>query len=178
MKRATCPSCGAPVVFRSSATVYVVCDFCRSLLLRSGDDLQDLGRMANLLPDTSRLQIGSEGTFRKRHFVVVGRIQLRYESGLWNEWHLLLDDGRSAWLAEAAGEYIVSAQISVRTPVPAFETLEPEMAIVLDGRRFVVSDLKTARCIAGEGELPFRVAAGYDVNTADLRSSDRFVTID
>ncbi len=178
MKRATCPSCGAPVVFRSSATVYVVCDFCRSLLLRSGDDLQDLGRMADLLPDTSRLQIGSEGTFRKRHFVVVGRIQLRYESGLWNEWHLLLDDGRSAWLAEAAGEYIVSAQISVRTPVPAFETLEPEMAIVLDGRRFVVSDLKTARCIAGEGELPFRVAAGYDVNTADLRSSDRFVTID
>jgi len=178
VKRASCPSCGAAVVFRSSASIYAVCDFCRSTLLRSGDDLQNLGRMADLLADSSRIQIGSEGTFRKRHFVVVGRIQLRYEAGLWNEWHLLLDDGRSAWLAEAAGEYFVSTQVAVREPVPAFATLTPEMAVVLDGRRFVVSDLRTARCIAGEGELPFRVAAGYDVNTADLRSADRFVTID
>jgi hypothetical protein len=43
---------------------------------------------------------------------------------------------------------------------------------------FTVTDLETARCISGQGELPFKVAAGYDVNTADLRSNDRFLTID
>jgi hypothetical protein len=158
--------------------VYAVCEFCRSTLLRTGEDLKNLGRMADLLDDTSRIQIGSEGTFRSRHFLVVGRIQLKYEAGLWNEWHILFDDGRSAWLAEAAGEYIVSAQVSVREPIPAFTALVPEMPVTLDGRQFTVTDLETARCISGQGELPFRVAAGYDVNTADLRSNDRFLTID
>jgi hypothetical protein len=178
VKRAICPSCGAPVLFHSAASVYAVCEFCRSTLLRTGEDLQNLGRMADLLDDTSRIQIGSEGTFRSRHFLVVGRIQLKYEAGLWNEWHILFDDGRSAWLAEAAGEYIVSAQVSVREPIPAFTALVPEMPVTLDGRQFTVTDLETARCISGQGELPFRVAAGYDVNTADLRSNDRFLTID
>lgn len=178
MKRATCPSCGAPVLFRAATSIYAVCDFCRSTLLRRGEDLTNLGRMADLLEDTSRLQIASQGTFRGRHFVVVGRIQLHYDAGFWNEWHILFDDGRSAWLAEAAGEYIVSAQVEVRQPLPAFADLAPEMAVTIDGRRFTVTDLETARCIAGEGELPFRVAAGYEVNTADLRSADRFATID
>ncbi|MBE2258072.1 MAG: DUF4178 domain-containing protein [Rhodobacteraceae bacterium] len=178
MRRANCPSCGAPVVFRSATSLYVVCEFCRSTLLRAGEDLRNLGRMADLLEDSSLLQIGSEGSFRERHFVVIGRIQLQYRSGLWNEWHIVFDDGRGAWLAEAAGELIVSAQVQVSDPLPAFEALAPAMEVALDGRRFTVTDLQTARCIAGQGELPFRVAAGYDVNTADLRSSDRFLTID
>ena len=178
MKRAICPSCGAPVVFRSATSIYVVCAFCRSTLLRSGEDLQNLGRMADLLEDRSRIQIGSEGVFRGRHFAVIGRIQLQYAAGLWNEWHIVFDDGRSAWLAEAAGEYIVSARVVVSDPLPAFEMLSPEMPVILDGRRFTVTDLETARCISGQGELPFRVAAGYDVHTADLRNNDRFVTLD
>ncbi len=178
MKRATCPSCGAPVVFRSRASLYVVCDFCRSTLLRSGEDLQNLGRMADLLDDASLLQIGSEGSFRGRQFAVIGRIQLRYGAGIWNEWHILFDDGRNAWLADGAGEYVVSAQVPVHEALPAFEALAPEMPVMVDGRRFTVTDLKTARCISGQGELPFKVAAGYDVNTADLRGHDRFVTLD
>ena len=34
MKTAHCPSCGAPVAFKSTASVYAVCEFCRSTLLR------------------------------------------------------------------------------------------------------------------------------------------------
>ncbi|MBK8580201.1 MAG: DUF4178 domain-containing protein [Candidatus Accumulibacter sp.] len=178
MKKASCPSCGAPVAFRSATSLYVVCDFCRSTLLRSGEDLQNLGRMAELLEDSSPIQIGSEGTFRSRHFLVIGRIQMKYEAGIWNEWHILFDDGRGAWLAEAAGEWIVSAQVAVADPLPAFETLAPDLPVTLDGRSFRVADLETARCIAGQGELPFKVAAGYDVNTADLRGNGRYVTLD
>jgi ribosomal protein S27E len=178
VKRASCPSCGAPVTFRSATSIYVVCEFCRSTLLRSGEDLQNLGRMAELLEDRSLIQIGSEGYYRNRHFLVIGRIQLRYEAGIWNEWHILFDDGRTAWLAEAGGELVVSAQVAVSDPLPAFETLQPEMSVSLDGRVFTVTNLATARCISGQGELPFRVAAGYDVNTADLRGNDRFLTLD
>lgn len=178
MKTATCPSCGAPVGFRSAASLYAVCEFCRSTLLRHGDDVENIGRMADLLEDASRIQLGSEGRYRGVHFAVIGRIQLKHDAGLWNEWHLLFDDGRSGWLSEASGEYVVSALVPVAEAIPAFASLEPEMAVTLAGRSFTVTDLETARCIAGAGELPFKVEAGYDVNTADLRSEDRFVTLD
>ncbi|MCM8596120.1 DUF4178 domain-containing protein [Accumulibacter sp.] len=178
MKTAICPSCGAPVGFRSVTSLYVVCDFCRSTLLRSGDSLQNLGRMAELLEDSSPIRIGSEGVFRGRHFAVIGRIQLDYDAGVWNEWHILFDDGRTGWLAEAAGELIVSSLIAARETLPAFETLAPEMPLCIGGRNYQVTDLETARCVSGEGELPFRVNAGYEVRTADLRGDDRFLTID
>lgn len=178
MKSAACPSCGAPVAFRSSASVYAVCAFCRSTLLRAGDDLRNLGRMADLMDDPSRLQIGSEGTFRGVHFAIIGRIQLKYDAGLWNEWHLLFDDQRSAWLSEAGGEYVVSAQMAVKETLPDFAALAPDMPLTIAGHRLIVSDLESARCIAGEGELPFKVESGYDVCTADLRGNERLVTID
>jgi ribosomal protein S27E len=178
VKTASCPSCGAPVSFRSAASVYAVCEFCRSTLLRQGEDLENLGRMADLLEDASLIQIGTEGKFRGQHFGVIGRIQLKHESGLWNEWHILFDDGRNAWLSEAGGEYVVSAQVVVNEAIPDFETLSPEAVVTLAGRSFSVTDLETARCISGQGELPFKVEAGYDVNTADLRGKDRFLTID
>ena len=178
MKTAPCPSCGAPVVFRSASSLYAVCAFCRSTLLRDGEDLKNLGRMAELMDDPSRIQIGSEGRFRGGHFAVIGRIQLKYDAGLWNEWHILFDDGRSAWLSEAGGEYVVSSLVPVDGDMPAFEALKPEMPVTIAGRIFFVTDLQTARCIAGAGELPFKVESGYDVKTADLRGNDRFVTID
>ena len=134
--------------------------------------------MADLLEDASLIQIGTEGKFRGQHFGIIGRIQLKHESGLWNELHILFDDGRNAWLSEAGGEYVVSAQVVVNEAIPAFETLSPETVVTLAGRSFSVTDLETARCIAGQGELPFKVEAGYDVNTADLRGKDRFLTID
>ena len=108
MKTAQCPSCGAPVGFRSASSLYAVCEFCHSTLLRDGDDLKNLGRMAELMDDPSRIQIGSEGRFRGGHFAVIGRIQLKYDAGLWNEWHLLFSDATTAWLSEAGGEYMLS----------------------------------------------------------------------
>ena len=178
MKTASCPSCGAPVPFHSAASLYAVCAFCRSTLLREGEDLKNIGRMAELMDDPTLLQVGSEGRFRGVHFGVIGRIQLRYESGLWNEWHILFDDGRSGWLSEAGGEYVVSAQVAVEEALPAFDSLVPEMQLTIAGRSFSVSDLRSAHCISGEGELPFKVDSGYDVKTADLRGNDRFVTLD
>ena len=166
------------MAFKSTASVYAVCEFCRSTLLRDGEDLKNLGRMADLMDDPSLIQIGTEGKFRGIHFGVIGRIQLKYEAGLWNEWHLLFDDGRSAWLSEAGGEYVVSALVPVSETLPAFESLEPEMLVKISGKDFAVTDLETAHCIGGQGELPFKVESGYDVNTAELRGNDRLVTLD
>jgi hypothetical protein len=177
-RTATCPSCGAPVEFKSVASVLAVCDFCRSTLIRRGEDLEDLGKMAALMEDRSPLQRGAEGRWQGRHFGLIGRIQLKYDQGLWNEWHLLFDDGRSGWLSEAGGEYVISEPKRLAEPMPRFEDLQPGSRQLLDGRAYSVSNVLTAECVAGEGELPFKVGAGYPAPVVDLRDEQgRFATL-
>ena len=176
---ARCPSCGAPVNFRSAASVLAVCDFCQSTLLRRGGDIENLGKMAELLADRSPLQRGAEGRWQGRHFGLIGRIQLRYEQGVWNEWFLLFDDGKTGWLFESGGEYVISEPKGIARDVPAFEQLGVDSSHLIDGRSFTVTNVLTAECVAGEGELPFKVGAGYPAPVADLRDEQgRLATFD
>ena len=178
---ANCPSCGAPVVFKSSASFHGVCEFCRSTLVRHGGNLESLGRMADLLEDASPIRLGTEGRYRGVHFAVVGRIQLHYAAGVWNEWHLLFDDQRGGWLSDAGGEYVVSFLKPPGATLPEFAALMPNDELKLAGRDFVVTNLEEAMCIAGEGELPFAFGAGYPAQLVDLRATDEsgaFASID
>jgi ribosomal protein S27E len=168
---ANCPACGAPVVFKSSASFHGVCEFCRSTLVRHGGDLENLGRMADLLEDASPIRLGTEGRYRGVHFAVIGRIQLRYAAGIWNEWHLLFDDMRGGWLSDAGGEYAVSFLTPPGAALPPFAALMPNDELKLAGTNFIVTNLEEAMCIAGEGELPFAFGAGYPAQLVDLRSS-------
>lgn len=178
-KTASCPSCGAPVTFRSVASVLAVCDYCQSTLVRQGVNLENLGKMAEFLDDRSPLQRGSEGRWQGRRFGLIGRIQLKYEAGLWNEWHLLFDDGKSGWLSEAGGELVISEPVRITEPLPAFDQIVIGEAITLNGQSFQVTNLLNAECVAGEGELPFKVGGGYPAPVVDLRDSlGRFATID
>jgi ribosomal protein S27E len=179
---ANCPACGAAVVFKSSASFHGVCEFCRSTLVRQGGNLENLGRMADLIEDASPIQIGTEGQYHGVHFAVIGRIQLRYAAGVWNEWHLLFDDQRGGWLSDAGGEYLISFLTAPDAPLPGFAALMPNDALKLAGRDFVVTDLEEAMCISGQGELPFAFGAGYPAQLADLRTTDEaaaaFASID
>jgi hypothetical protein len=166
---ANCPACGAPVVFKSSASFHGVCEFCRSTLVRHGGALENLGRMADLLEDASPIQLGTEGRYQGVHFAVIGRIQLKYAAGVWNEWHLLFDDMRGGWLSDANGEYTVSFLTPPRAALPAFAGIMPNDAVTLAGREFIVGNREEAMCIAGEGELPFAFGAGYAAPLVDLR---------
>lgn len=176
---ARCPSCGAPVEFRSVASILAVCEFCRSTLVREGNELKNLGRMADLVEDRSRLRCGAEGRWHGLHFAIVGRIQYRFDAGLWNEWHLLFDNGRSGWLSEVAGDYLLSMPRRVPETLPRFESLKPGDALTLDGAAYQVGNVLTAECVAGEGELPFAVGGGYAAPVVDLRSvAGGFATLD
>lgn len=176
---ARCPSCGAPVEFKSTASVTAVCDYCRTTLIRRGEEIANIGRMAELVDVPSRLQRGATGVWRGRPFGLVGRLQLRYEQGLWNEWHLLFDDGRSGWLSEAGDEYVLTELKPLGSTPPAFAALATGQALRLNGRPYTLTNLLSAECVAGEGELPFQVGAGYTSPAADFRDeSGRYATLD
>jgi hypothetical protein len=135
--------------------------------------------MAELQTDGTPLRLHAEGTYRQAHFAVVGRIQLRYGQGLWNEWYLLFDDLRGGWLGEAQGTYAVSFLTEISHPLPPFEELKAGQRLIIRDRTFEVRELQSALCIGGQGELPFRVGPGYEAPVADLLGEENsFGTID
>ncbi len=175
---ASCPSCGAPVVFKSAASIFAVCDYCQSTLVRHDQALEDIGKMAALVEDRSPLQLGAEGSYRGVHFALIGRIQLKYSQGYWNEWHLLFDDMRTGWLSEAGGEYVLTFAQQVQELLPKFAELKIGQRFVLASQPWTVSNIENAECVAGQGELPFKVGAGYPLAAVDLRNGANFATLD
>ncbi|MDP5238965.1 DUF4178 domain-containing protein [Uliginosibacterium sp. 31-16] len=178
MYKTACPACGAQVEFRSAGSVMAVCAYCRSTLLRDADSVRNIGRMSEVIEDHTRIQITTSGQYEGKNFGVVGRIQLKYEDGFWNEWYVLFDDGTAGWLSDGSGQYALTLPKGTPNKAPTFRQIRPGASIPWDGARFTATDVRTATCVAGEGELPFQVGSGYVVRVADFRSDDRFLTLD
>ncbi len=172
-----CPSCGATVPFRTSINLLAVCPFCRSLVRRGDLDLEKLGESAQLQPDGSPVLIGSRGVYRGVPFEVVGRLQLQTPRGFWNEWSVMLEDGRQGWLGEAQGTYAVSFKADYN--VPALADLRLGAKVEILGRSYEVREIVDAKYLAAEGELPFKPPLGETAPSADLIGSDgAFGTLD
>lgn len=179
MKDAQCPSCGAPVKFQWSSAVQTVCSYCRSILVRHDVDLEAVGTVADLPEDPSPIQIMTEGSYRDKPFVVVGRILYEYELGRWNEWHIVFNDGSSGWLSDASLEYAVSFRRPTPPNVPAAHGLSEGWKQNVDGIELQVTTVTRAHYAGVEGELPFEYWGKQDLLFADMRSVDaRFATID
>ena len=178
MQTVSCPSCGAPVEFKSHAAVMAVCEYCRASIIKDGDAVKDIGKLSAVLEDYSPIQIGTAGKFKGRGFTVVGRIQLRYDQGMWNEWYLLCDDASIAWLGAASGQYTITTERASTGPLPSFDEVTPGLQYPIDGVAFTAADKREGECIGGQGELPFRVGDGWRIRAADLRRATQFVTLD
>ena len=135
--------------------------------------------MGALLEDGSPLQLAAEGVWRTVPFAIVGRLQVRWSDGTWNEWYCAFDDGRAGWLADAAGEYAMSFAEAVPETLPPWSAMRPGQAVTLGGIVYEVTDVREAEVVGGEGELPFPVGAGWKTRSADLRNATaRFATLD
>jgi len=165
-------------VFRSSASLIAVCEYCRSTLVRTDADVKRIGKMSDPVEDGSPLQCLAQGNYQGRHFTLIGRIQCRYSDGMWNEWHALFDDQSSGWLSEASGDYVFTLPQSTRNVVPSFESFQLGQKVGVANQSFSAVSKREARVVAGEGELPFLVNEGYDIRVIDLRSAQDFLTLD
>jgi len=176
---ANCPSCGAPVEFVWSGAVQTVCPFCRSILVRHDIDLRKVGEVADLPPDSSPIQIRTEGIYNNKAFVVVGRIMYEYEQGGWNEWHAVFSDGASGWISDAQSEYDVSfLNKSIQALPPSGEAYRGK-EYVFENILYQVTSRTEAHYLGVEGELPFQYWDKSNVVFADLRSHEgRFGTLD
>jgi DNA-directed RNA polymerase subunit RPC12/RpoP len=188
MKKYNCPSCGAEVLFQSSLSVYAVCRYCSSMIVRHDVDVESIGTMAALPDDMSPLQIGTGGIYKGRLFGIIGRMKIGWEDGFWNEWFLVMDDGQKGWLAEAQGVYAISFEIDepldpkteddLNRRVDSFQDgsqkKRPALGsyLTLNNQKFKVADIKQATCLGSEGELPFTAPQGRKTLSIDLLGSN------
>ena len=182
MQNVSCPSCGAQVSFRSHASVMAVCEYCKTSVLKNADTVKNYGKMSDVLEDYSPVQIGTSGVFGGRGFTVIGRIQLRYSAGMWNEWYLLFDDGAAAWLGDSSGLFTLTTEktdaSSDKAQLPAFADITPGQTYPIAWRDYLASEVRIADCIGGQGELPFKVGQGWQAKVADFRHGTGFLTLD
>ena len=190
--RAACPNCGAPVEFRSAASAFAVCSYCRSTVVREGDALRRIGESAELFDDHSPLQLGASGKYQGAPFTLVGRLQYRYADGTWNEWHALFDSGadgqKSGWLSEDNGRYVIAfdalpgaaggalagapaepSDAAPRSALPRAESLTTGAQLLVAGEAWSVASVTAAKLIAAQGELPVKPELAHGFVVADLR---------
>jgi Domain of unknown function (DUF4178) len=175
-----CPECGAPAPFRGT-TVTLVCEYCGSSIVRTGIDLRLVGKVSAIVDNGSPLLLGARGNFRGSPFELLGRLQVTYGRGAWNEWFIGFSDGTIGWLAEALGQVAVlrPRDPSTCAGVPAHRAFGVGASYMLDGTALVVVDTRVAQYRGAEGQLPFVAEPGLSFFSVDLRGpGGEFVTLD
>jgi len=170
--RAPCPGCGAPVEFRSAQSTHAICSFCRSTVVRDGDTLSRIGKMAELFDDHSPLQLLASGRWQGRAFTLVGRLQYKGASGNWTEWNAAFDDGQSATLAEDNGAYVFALPAPANRELPAAERFRVGGTTAIAGKPFTVASNESVALISAQGELPKLPPLGQPFAMVELRSAD------
>jgi hypothetical protein len=175
----SCPSCGAPIEFRFSCSVQTVCEYCKSIVVRTDVDLDKVGIVADLPANSSPIQLGTEGVFGNKAFTVAGRIVYEYDQGNWNEWHIVFNDGVSGWMSDAQLEYDVSFLTEKHPPLPASGDLQVGTRLKFGDVDYEVTSITQAHYRGVEGELLFQYWDKTAVRFADLRTTDaKFGTLD
>lgn len=187
MLEAICPQCGAPLVFRSAGLPIIVCDYCRSTVMRTGDALSKTGSSAGVPEAASPLQLGVTGVDGDAPFTLVGRVRWLWGAtpengqvarGSWTEWLMLYGDSSFGWLAEAGGRLMISRRhtISANNKLLGHFTaggaMRPGMDCEIDGTRFRVTDARPAVSAGCDGEIPFAAPPGETIFSVDLVSRD------
>ena len=177
----SCPSCGAKVPVYSATSALVVCEYCKSTLIRSGETAVDSGVKSALIEDFSPIQLYTSGTVHGKPFTVIGRIQIQYERGYWNEWYAIFADGTYGWLGDFSGEYTFTSLAAPSKGLPAFKDIKAaSTSVKYAGKQFLASDVREAKSVKAnaQGELPFTLDADEPVVAADFRCRDEFITLD
>lgn len=107
-----CDGCGADVEFHSTSALYSSCKYCSNIVAKDSTEILNYSKKSSLLKDYSKIKIGTIGNFKGQSFSVIGRLQLKYYYGYWNEWQILFDNGTLGWLSDLPNEYVITVEYS------------------------------------------------------------------
>ncbi|MDD0814000.1 DUF4178 domain-containing protein [Curvibacter sp. HBC28] len=168
--RAPCPGCGAPVEFRSAQSTHAVCPYCQSTVVRQGEVLSRLGRMAELFDDPSPLQLHTSGRYQDRPFILIGRLQYQSPTGVWTEWVAWFDDGSQAFLSEDNGAYVMARPRELQRDMPPASAFRVGATTAVEGQPYTVAFNGQVSLRSAQGELPKMPPLGFGFGMVELRS--------
>lgn len=168
--RAPCPGCGAPVEFKSAQSTFAVCPYCQSTVVRQGETLARIGKMAELFDDFSPLQLFAAGRLQNKPFTLVGRLQYSYPGGRWTEWIAALDGERTGVLSEDNGAFVFALPHTLDRAAPAPTDLRVGATTAFNGQNYTVSSNEQVALVSAQGELPRLPELGKTFAVVELRS--------
>ena len=160
-RRASCPSCGAPISFKFAGAAAQVCKSCKFVVARTDRDLTAVGRVGDLVDIPSPLQVGGTGRWNGEAFVVDGRVQLDRAGAPGAPWQEIFvafpNSGRWCWVASAQGRWYATSDAPLPPGgLPHFASMRPGMQVSLGPHgMWTVAEVGQRRVISGEGEMPF-----------------------
>ncbi len=177
--KAFCSNCGGAIEFRFDKSVQTTCGYCQSIIVRTDVDMRIVGKVADLPPSMSPIQLGTEGKYKGKAFAVAGRIIYDWDQGSWNEWYIVFQDSRSAWLSDAQAEYAVTTSAPFPSAGVTPEQFTAGRIVPMAGKEFTVSVKTRAHYRGVEGELPFEYWDKNEIQLVDLRTTGaEFASID
>ncbi|MEN0061666.1 MAG: DUF4178 domain-containing protein [Myxococcota bacterium] len=165
----SCPNCGAVHERRNPGIQVIVCDRCDSTIY-DRDGVLALGERSVVAEPQSDIVVGANGRIANLSVEVIGRIQLEYPGGAWDEWYVRDAEGRDLWLVEDERRYALEWPIE---PPPA---ITPDLMIgdqlPLGDALYEVRETGPGRVTGGEGQLPRNFRPGEDIRYVDLAEVD------
>ena len=160
-------------MFRWSSSVQTVCEYCKSILVRTDVDLQERSaKSPTCRPTALPSRSAPRALYNRQAFVAIGRIIYEYEQGSWNEWHLMMQT------APAAGS--PTRRMSTRCPfaapgrkLPEAECHVGQRPYTWDDEEYAVTTITNAHYRGVEGELPFQYWDKDEVVFVDLATDKR-----
>lgn len=189
-----CPSCGAPVRLSSLNSKTIECIHCNSLLTLDGDALKDLGRKSFVLKGSTVIKIGSKSSYNGIKFTFIGRYQVGYEVGFWNEWFVLFENGETGWVTDTDNGWYITCEVNkkklikdlfdinlpdvISIDLPSWDDVKIDKSYQIFGRDFLSVDISENKIVGVEGEIENLLSIDSFRKAVDLRSSDFFITAD
>ncbi|MEO0606265.1 MAG: DUF4178 domain-containing protein, partial [Myxococcota bacterium] len=165
----SCPNCGAPQERRNPGIQVIVCDRCDSTLY-DRDGVLAQGERSVVAEPRSDIVVGANGRLANLSVEVIGRIQLAYSGGRWDEWYVRDHEGRDLWLVEDERRYTLEWRID--PPAGVTPTLQIGDRVELDDAIYEVRETGPGRVEGGEGQLPRDFRPGEDIRYVDLAEID------
>lgn len=170
-----CSQCGSPIGIRNALKAKVAtCQSCDAIIDLRSPKFEVLGQARRDQRPRGLLCLGMTAERDGKRWEVIGLLVFEGsdegETWTWDEWLLMSEDGRYAWIGHDEGKYSWQTLLTPTDP-PMIETLEYKDTLSLDGKTLHVRERGRARISMLDGELTWKACPGDQISYYDLSSN-------
>ena len=174
-----CPECDSAIEVGSIAVTTTTCPSCESRVVVNGQAAEARNKMALLAQLPSCLAVGWPAECQGKLLMVHGRVQYRYEAGIWDEWFVKFTDHTHGWITQDEGRYILQTEVrDVDVDIEAIKKMNAGDVVTIGDHDMHIKEIGFATMVGMQGELPFHVDPDEIMHYIELTDLDRMVSIE